>query len=154
MEPSEKLDQLDRHAFIMAVWLPLGLVALVLFRLGLGEGGWPWLVGGFAAILVAFVAHVTVNAALGTDFSRGEVALGLVLFLAAVLSGGLALLVADDLDAGRFWTIAGGLAALAAAAILSMLIRYGTRGAFESFDAMRQSNPRPASRLTHRGGRR
>lgn len=154
MEPREKVIRLDRHALVMAVWLPLGLVALILFRVGAGEAGTVWLLGGFGALLLAFVLHVVANAALGTDFTPGEVALGLVLFLVAALGVGLMLLIAEDVAERLLLPVVLGLGTLLAAAVLYMVTRYGARGAFERFDVIRSNNPRPASQLPHRGGRR
>lgn len=157
MDGREGADRLDRHALVLAVWLPLGLVALTLFRLGLADaGGWglAWTLGGFGALLLAFAAHVVVNAATGTDFSRGEVATGLALYAGALAGTGLAALLPGGFAERQLGPVALGLGALAAAAVLYMVTRYGARGAFEGFDAIRDNNPRPASRLPHRGGRR
>ena len=153
MEPRDKADRLDRHALVMAVWLPLGLAALVLFRLGTDEGA-GWMLGGFGALLLGFLGHVVVNAALGTDFTPGEVALGLALFLGALLGCGLALLLVDGFAERLFLPLSLGFGGLAAAAVLYMVTRYGARGAFEGFDVVRDNNPRATSRLSHRGGRR
>ena len=153
MDPREKADRLDRHALVTAVWLPLGLVALILFRLGTDEGA-GWLLGGFGALLAGFLGHVVLNAALGTDFTRGEVALGLALFLGALLACGLALLLVDGFADRFFLPLALGFGGLAAAVILYMVTRYGARGAFQGFDVVRDNNLRAASRLPHRGGRR
>lgn len=153
MDPREKADRLDRHALVMAVWLPLGLVALVLFRLGTGQDA-SWVLGGFGALLLGFLGHVIVNAVLGTDFTPGEVALGLVLFLAALLACGFALLLVEGFAERLFLPLALGFGGLAAAVVLYMVTRYGARGAFEGFDVVRDNNLRTASRLPHRGGRR
>ena len=40
------------------------------------------------------------------------------------------------------------------AAVFYMLIRFGTRDAFDKFDIIRDNNPRRASRLTQRGPQR
>ena len=153
MEPRETVDRLDRHALVMAVWLPLGLVALVMFRLGTDQGA-GWMLGGFGALLLGFGGHVIVNAALGTDFTPGEVALGLALFLLALLACGLGMLLVDGFAERFFLPLALGFGGLATAVVLYMVTRYGARGAFEGFDVIRDNNRREASRLPHRGGRR
>jgi len=149
----DRLQRLDRHALVMAVWLPAAFVAAALIHHGLGSGGAWWLAGGFATVLVAFGAHVIVNAVLGTDFTPREVALGLFAFAMAALAVVLSVLLTPGFAARQFWVAALGLVALAAAVIFYMVIRYGPRAAFERFDIIRDNNPRRASRLPHRGGR-
>lgn len=153
MEPREKADRLDRHALVMAIWLPLGFVALILFRLGTDDDT-AWVLGGFGALLLGFLGHVVVNTALKTDFTPGEVALGLVLFLVTLVVCGLTLLLVDEVAERLFLPLALGFGGLAAAVILYMVTRYGARGAFEGFDVIRDNNLRAASRLPHRGRRR
>src|ERR1700729_1685665 len=90
------LDALDRHALVIAVWLPLLLVAAAVFHYGFGAGGWPFITAGFAVLIAAFAGHVIVNATLGTQFTPKEVALGLVVYCAGLLAAGLALRRAFD----------------------------------------------------------
>ena len=47
-----------------------------------------------------------------------------------------------------------GLGALVFVVVVSMLISFGPRRAFEKFDVIRDNNLRAAARLPHRGGRR
>jgi hypothetical protein len=148
--PSDRLQRLDRHALVMAVWLPAAFVAAGLFHHGFGPGGSWWLMGGFAAVLAAFGGHVIVNAVLGTDFTARETALGLFAYALAVLALVFSVLLAPGF---AFWPPALGLVALAAAVIFYMVIRYGPRTAFNRFDIIRDNNPRRASSLPHRGGR-
>jgi len=65
-----------------------------------------------------------------------------------------ALLGTKELVAAIFLPAGIGLAALLSAVIIYLVIRFGSRGAFERFEVVRDNNPRPASRLPHRGGRR
>ena len=61
----------------------------------------------------------------------------------------------DAAFAGLFLLpVAGGFAALLAAFVFHLLTRHGVRAAFDRFDVIRDFNPRKASRLPHRGGRR
>lgn len=146
----EASDRLDRHALVLAVWLPAGFVALGLLHYGFGAGG-PWWVGaGFAALLAGFAAHVIVNAVLGTSFTTRETGLGMVLYTTAMVAIVLAVLMGAGLAARFFLTVAGGMIALLLAALFYMLTRFGTRDAFDKFDSIRDNNPRRASRLTQR----
>jgi hypothetical protein len=153
--PDTSPDRLDRHALVMAIWVPLGFVAAALLHEGLTEGGGWWFAAGFAAILVAFAGHVIANAVLGTRFSYGETALGAALYAAAALATVTTALVAPEEVVDRVLMPAAiGLAALLAAVIAYLVIAFGPRAAFERFDIIRDNNRRPASRLPHRGGRR
>ena len=154
MQGDEAEDRLDRHALVIAVWLAAGAVAAVTFRLGLSGAGMVWLAGGFAALLAGFAGHVIVNAVLGTSFTPREVALALVLALAALLALVLATLAVDGFAQAYFLPLASGAAVLVAAAVFYLVTRHGPRRAFEVFDVIRDNNPRAASRLPHRGGRK
>jgi hypothetical protein len=155
MDDGSATERLDRHALVMAIWLPLGFVATALLHVGLTGGGAWWIGAGFAAIIAAFTCHVIANAVLGTSFTYGETALGAVAYAAAVLAVLATLLFASEPVAGRILLpVALGLAALLAAVILYLVIAFGARGAFERFDVIRDNNLRAASRLPHRGGRR
>ncbi|MCA3441765.1 MAG: hypothetical protein INF52_00080 [Rhodobacter sp.] len=148
--PLDRLQRLDRHALVMAVWLPAAFVAVGLFHHGFGPGGSWWLMGGFASVLAAFGAHVIINAVLGTDFTAREVALGLFVYALAALALVFSVLLTPGF---AFWPSALGLVALAVAVILYMVIRYGPRAALNQFDIIRDNNLRRASSLPHRGGR-
>lgn len=154
MQAEDAGEKLDRHALVMAVWLAAGTVALGLFHYGFGAGGTGWLAGGFAALLAGYGGHVIVNAVLGTRFTPREVALGLVLMLAAFLALVLSVLLVDGFTERAFLPVTGGLVSLVAAVLLYMVTRHGPRRAFEVFDVIRDNNRRPASLLPHKGGRK
>ena len=152
MRPDPSQDRLERHALVMAVWLPLGFLALWLFHYGFGAGGPCFVAAGFGAVLAGFGAHVIVNWATGSTFAPREVALGLIMFCLSVLAFVLTVLF-DSAFAGRFLLpVALGLMVLAAVIVFYMATKFGTRGAFSRFDIIRNNNPRGASRLTDRGG--
>lgn len=148
-------DRLDRHALVMAIWTPSAFVAATLLHKGLMSGGDWWIFAGFAAIIAAFAAHIVANAVLGTGFTAGETALGIVAFAAALLSLLLTVLVGPaELGARIFLPVGIGLMSLVVAVVAYLVIAFGARAAFEQFDVIRDNNPRRASRLRHRGGRR
>lgn len=154
MQPEDAQDRLDRHALVLAVWLPAGFAALGLLAHGFAGGGAWWVAGGFAALIAGFAAHVLVNTVLGTWFGPREVALGLVITALGLVASVLAVLAVEGFAARFFLPLAGGFAALVAVVVFTMLTRSGARGAFAQFDIVRDNNPRAASRLPHRGGRR
>ena len=150
----EASERLDRHALVLAVWLPAGFVALGLLHYGFGTGGAWWVAAGFAALLAGFTAHVIVNTVLVTTFTRREAGLGMVIYATAMVALVLAVLLVDGFAARFFLPVAGGMIGLLLAAVFYMLIRFGTRDAFDKFDIIRDNNPRRASRLTQRGPQR
>ena len=154
MQAEDAEARLDRHALVIAVWLAAGAVAALLFRLGLAGAGTWWLAGGFAALLAGFAGHVIVNAVLGTTFSPREVALALVLALVGLLALVLAALAVEGFAETYFLPLVGGAALLVTVAVFYLVTRHGPRRAFEVFDVIRDNNPRAASRLPHRGGRK
>ena len=156
MAGMDVIERLDRHALVMAIWTPSAFVAATLLHMGLamGAGGW-WIAAGFAVLHVAFVGHIIVNAVLGTGFTTGETALGTAAFAAALVALPVsALFGAPGTGGPLFLPVGLGLASLVVAVVLYLVITLGPRGAFQAFDVIRDNNPRPASRLPHRGGRR
>ncbi len=137
MTPTAAEEALDRHALVMAVWLPAGLVAATLFHYGLGQGGAAFILASFAVILAAFIGHVIVNVVLGTAFTRRELALGLVLYAAALLSFGMATLVSSGFATRAFLPGSAGFLLLFAAVVFHMVTIAGARGAFDAFDVVR-----------------
>jgi hypothetical protein len=152
LSEDEASVRLDRHALVLAVWLPAGFVALGLLHYGFGPGGAWWVAAGFGALLAGFVAHVIVNAVLGTIFTVREAGLGMALYAIGMVALVLAVLLGDGFAVRFFLPVAAGMIALLLAAVFYMLTRFGTRDAFDKFDIIRNNNPRRASRLI-RGGR-
>jgi hypothetical protein len=146
VEPGQRLAVLDRHALVMAVWLPAGFVAAVLLVRG-------WLVvqpfalaGGFAVVVAGFVGHVIVNAATGTRFTPREVALGLVLYSGGLLVFLLASLFGATSARALFVVLTLGFLGVAASVIFYMVTHFGVRGAFEAFDVIRDFRAEPRRR--------
>jgi hypothetical protein len=135
------LDALDRHALVIAVWLPLLLVAAAVFHYGFGAGGWPFITAGFAVLIAAFAGHVIVNVALGTQFTPKEVALGLVVYCTGLLAAGFATLVSAVFRSHYAMPVSLGFLGTATVVILTMILWLGLRGAFDSFDVIRRFKP-------------
>jgi hypothetical protein len=135
------LDALDRHALVMAVWLPLALAAAALFHYGLGAGGWPFIAAAFAVVIAAFAGHVVVNVAFGTLFTAKEVALGLLLYGAGLVAFGFAVLLSPSFRNESALPVSLGFLGTAVAVIFTMITWLGVRGAFDSFDVIRRFRP-------------
>lgn len=137
MNVSSPIAALDRHALVMTIWLPAGLVAASLLHLGLGQGRAGFILAGFLAIVAGFVGHVLVNFVYASGFSPRERGLGLALYLLALVAFGFALLLKPGFAAQAFAPMAGGFLVLFAVVVFTMLTGLGVRGAFESFDVIR-----------------
>jgi hypothetical protein len=142
MAPLTQLEALDRHALVVSIWLTAGLVATALFHFGLGRGGAPFILAAFAAIVAAFVGHVIVNAVLGSDFTVRELALGLVLYGAALIAFAGAALLSPEFAATALLPISLGFIAIFAAFVFYRIVHSGLGPAFEAFDAIRSFRAR------------
>ena len=138
---TRELDALDRHALVMAVWLPLVLVAATAFHYGFGAGDWPFISAGFAVLIAAFAGHVIINVTLGSRFTVREVAFGLVVYCAGVIVFRFAMLLSPIFRSEFALPVSLGLLGTAAAIIATMILWLGLRGAFESFDVIRRFRP-------------
>lgn len=135
---ARELEALDRHALVLAIWLPLILVAATAFHYGFAAGGWPFIGVGFVVLLTAFIGHVIVNIVFGTQFTPREVALGLVVYGVSVLGFVLAMLLSSSFESHYAVPVSLGLLGMASAIVIAMILWLGLRGAFESFDVIRR----------------
>jgi len=154
-DPSGQLERLSRHGLVMAIWAPTVFVAAILFHAGyIYETNW-WFAAAFGSLIVAFCAHVIVNVVLKTGFTAGEIALGSAILVGLTLAYLITILTVSDVLVDRLTVPIGlGLGTLVLVVVISMVISFGPRRAFEKFDVIRDNNLRAASRLPHRGGRR
>ena len=132
---------LDRHALVMTIWLSFGFVAVVLLDYGLHAGGTLFIFAAFGAILAAFVGHIIVNTVYETTFTSRELALGLVLYAAALVAFGVTTVVSATFVERSFLPLGLGLVILAAIVIFYMVVHFGVRRAFEGFDVIRDFKP-------------
>lgn len=144
---------LDRHALVMTVWLTAGLVAATLFHYGLVAGGAAFLLAAFGVILAAFAGHMIVNVVTSTQFSPRELALGLVLYVVALVGFGIATLVQPGFRTVAFLPVSAGFVGLFAVVVFYMVTSAGVRGAFESFDVIRTFRA-PSRQASPRAGER
>lgn len=127
-------ESLDRHALVTTIWLGLGFAAAVLFAIG-ADGRPGFILSGFGVLIVAFAGHVVVNVATGTRFTTGELALGLVVYAAALLAFALAALLAPEVRA-LLVPVGIGFAGLLLAMLLHLVTAFGLRGTFDAFDTI------------------
>ena len=144
--PDPILAALDRHALVMTLWLPAVPVAGALVHFGLGAGAVIAMAAAFGVILLAFVGHVIVNHVTATTFTARELALGMVLYLVALLAFSLSALIDPVLWSGRHWIVAGGFFSLFAAAVVYLVTARGVQNAFNGFDVIRSFRAGPDER--------
>jgi len=137
----QELKSLDRHAFVMALWLGFAFVAVTLLKLGIEHVNLWALSLGFASVLIGFIAPVLVNIVFKTLFTQKEVVLGLSVFAICLLWFGLAVFFCPQYRMTLFLPIALGFVVLTSAVIFTMITWLGVRGAFESFDIIRRFGP-------------
>lgn len=137
--PTRHLDpaaRFGRHAFVMTVWLPTGISGLLLLAIGYRLLLPGYVAAGFAALLAGFAGHVLINVLQGTHFSTREVALWLVSYGMGVAYFLMMLLAGSVAPRALFLPTVLGLVSIPIAVGLYLIIRYGVRRAFESFDVI------------------
>lgn len=150
MQDPTKTQALDRHALVMTLWLSCGLMAITLFHYGIGGGGALFILAGFGMILLGFIGHIIVNAALGSHFTVREKVFGLVLYGAGAVAFGFATLLAPDFREHAFVPASAGFLLIFASIVFYMIAHFGLRRSFEGFDVIRSfSTPSPGPK---RGG--
>lgn len=133
-----EMRALDRHALTTTIWLCCGFVAAACFSYGFGAGGVLFVACGFTVILAGFIAHIIVNAVHDAYFTSREVALGLIAYAVALVSSGLALLLSQDFARRQFLPVSLGLIIVPATVLFYMIVHFGVRRSFESFDVIRR----------------
>jgi hypothetical protein len=133
-----EMRALDRHSLAMTIWLCCGFVAAACFSYGFGAGGILFVAWGFSVILAGFIAHIIVNAVYDAYFTSRELALGLIAYAVALVSFGLALLLSHDFTRRQFLPVSLGLIIVPAVVIFYMIVHFGVRRTFESFDVIRR----------------
>jgi hypothetical protein len=127
----------ERHLAVTTNWAFFGSFGLVFSISGFaGAQLWTGLFG-FALILGGFGAHIVLNHWFGTGFMKGEVALGFLAFVIAVLSFVWSWLAAPSFPATNVAIGLGGFAALLAGFIAYMVYWHGVRGSIAMFDRIR-----------------
>ncbi len=141
MDRSDRLDVVDRHALVMAIWIALGAAAAILLHFGLGSGGLWAIAAGYACVLAAFAGHVIVNAATETTFTRRELAMGLVVYFAWAVSLGVAALFVAGFRDHMFVPLVIGLLVIGACVMFYMITHFGVRVVFDAFNVIGNFRP-------------
>ena len=132
MADQPNTPSVDRGILVFAIWAVLGFLGLGVILEGFKLDVWAISAGGIATVMVAFIAHMIVNAIFDTGFTRGETALGIgaygllgLIFILGVASGTMS---KTDYYSGLTF-----FGALAAGFLAYLATRHGLRGAFSRF---------------------
>jgi hypothetical protein len=122
----------ERGILLLSIWAALGLLGLGVVLEGFARDDWLISASGVAAIVVAFAAHIVVNAVFGTGFSRGEAALGIGLYglLGLIFMAGAA---GGEMSMTDYYSGLTLFGVLAVGFIAYLTTRHGLRGAFSQF---------------------
>lgn len=138
MDTLQKVERLERHVLVTAIWMSSGMIAASLLHYGFSNDSPAFELAGFGAVGLGFVGHILVNLILRTTFGSGEIALALTLYAVALVTFGLAVLTVSGLSQSTMVVTSIGLISLAAIVVFYMTIVLGVRRAFNSFDVIRE----------------
>jgi hypothetical protein len=142
----------ERTLAVMTIWAWLGSFGFALVLTGFRVPDLALGLCGFALFLVAGSGHVIVNRLWGTGFGHGEVALGFVVYVVAVLVFLATWIAAPDFGVVRIALGLGGFAALFAALVLYLATSFGVRGSIALIDEARR-RPLAETRRPRTGAR-
>ena len=69
--------RMERSILVFSIWAVLGILGLGFLLEGFSRDAYPVSLVGIALIVLAFLAHIIVNAIFGQGFLMGETALGI-----------------------------------------------------------------------------
>mgnify|MGYP001365210064 CR=1 FL=1 len=125
-------SSIERSLLVFAIWIAVGSLGILFIRHGFQTDSFIISLIGVACLIVAFVAHIILNAIYKSGFTRGETALGLtaygflaLVFVVSSISGGLS---RSDYHGGLAL-----FAALVVGFVVYLVTRYGLRGSFSKF---------------------
>ena len=135
----ERDKNIERSIFVFCNWLVFGLIGIG-FMLEGGVRG-DFLIGliGVAGVAGGFVGHMIINKGFSSNFSVGEVAIGLALFAGGSIAFIVTWLTGQLSQEGFFIGLAM-LAVLVVGFFAYVTTRYGLGGAFKKFDVVAASN--------------
>ena len=133
---AERTD-LEHRLAVTTSWAFFGAFAFCFIVDGFSAGLLAPGLLGFFLVIVAFVAHVIINWIFHTDFTAGEAALGLVVFVVAALSFIGSWIFDPKFGATNLMLGLAGFSAIVASFLFYMFARYGMSGSFTLFDRIR-----------------
>jgi hypothetical protein len=128
---------LERRLAVVTSWASFGTFGLCFALSGFAATNLAAGVLGFALLVLGFVAHTIINYVFDADFTRGEAALGFVIFVLAVLVFVGSWIVAPNFGGTQAAIGLLGFAAITASFVIYMITRHGIREAFRMFDRIR-----------------
>lgn len=127
------IRETEKRLAVMTNWAMFAPFGLCLILSGSAGGQWLVSLGGFAAFVLGFIAHVIINAIYRTTFSQGEIVVGFIGFGVTVLCFIVSWLTTPTLAAGDVIAGIAGFAALIACFVVYLITKFGLKGAFSKF---------------------
>jgi|GEM_PF-684278 len=131
----------ERRLAVTTNWAFFGSFGLALAVSGFAGAHLVAGCAGFALFAAGFGAHVLLNHIYGTAFTKGEVALGFVVFTVAALSFVVSWLAAPAFPVANIAMGLVGFGALVACFLAYMVYHHGVRGSIGMFDRIRLNDP-------------
>jgi hypothetical protein len=133
--------KLERTIIVFCNWAVFGFIGLGLLLDGLARDNYLFGFAGVVGIVAGFVGHMVINRVFGLVFTKGETALGLVVFSTSVITFVLSWLIVghSNIDFYIGLTL---FATVVTGFFVYVSTRYGIRGAFTRFDAIPSARSR------------
>ncbi|MCE2859613.1 MAG: hypothetical protein LW731_07195 [Oxalobacteraceae bacterium] len=135
---SDAIKSVEKRLAVVTTWAFFGAFGMGFVLSGFSASSWGLGLTGYALLITGFIGHVLINLSFDTEFSNGEVALGLVLLGISALS----LLGSWWLDpkfSGVNLGIAlAGFAGMTACLLFYLVIKHGVRGTFSVIHTLRK----------------
>ena len=127
----------ERRLAVMTNWGFFGSFGLCFAITGFRGGDLLPGLAGFVLLAVAFAAHVLINHIFGSRFSKGEVALGFVVFALSLSSFVVSWIVRPNFGAANIAIGLAGFGLLLTMFVFYMIATHGVRGSIDMIDAIR-----------------
>lgn len=123
---------IERSVLVFTTWVALGMLSLTLFLEGVELDNYWVALAGTLFLVLAFCAHMIINAIYRTGYSAGETALGLTSFAVIALLVVVGF-ITGQLDEQDFMACLTLFVVLLLGFLSYLITRYGLRGAYSAF---------------------
>lgn len=133
----------ERRLAVMTNWGFFGSFGLCFALTGFRHGDALAGLAGFALLAAAFGAHVIINQIWRTKFTKGEVALGFVVYALSLTSFVVSWIALPEFGGANIAIGLLGFGLLLGAFLFYMIANHGVRGSIDMIDAIRNVGARP-----------
>jgi len=132
----------ERRIAVMTLWAFFGAFGLAFALSGFRGENVAAGLAGFVLVAAAYGAHVIANHVFGTRFTKGEVALGFVVYAVSLTSFVVSWIVLPDFGGANIAIGLAGFGLLLAAFAFYMIANHGVRGSIDMIDSIRNVGAR------------